>query len=203
MRIISQCFILIFLTIGPITGVYAQPETRIAGMFTWEWDERKTHLKEIHKDELSLRGLEAEFKKDYLGLGISSLFDFEKTEMDKWDFNWQGQFFIRYHLLGNSCLLDPFLEGAYGNYGTSGMDSVGETRLSLVPSAGAGLNLLLRDGFYLGTRLIYRADNDAVPGTVIPLSDVRRWQASITAGIRLGAEGNRSRRYYDRYFREY
>ncbi len=184
-------------------GLTALEETRISAVFTWEWDEKKDHLKDIRQDEMSLRGMDIEMKQEYLGFGMSGLIDFEETEENQWYFNWQGQIFIRYHLFGNSCLLDPYLEGSYGNFGKTGMTSDRELHLSLVPAAGAGVNLLLQDGFFLGSRLVYRIDNSAIPAAGISPLVVSRWQASLSAGVRLGGEDRHRRRYYDRYFKEY
>ena len=203
MRAVRTITFFLILLIAPASGLAALEETRIAGVFTWEWDEKKNHIREIHQDEMSLRGLDIEIKKEYLGFGISSLIDFEEREENLWFFNWQGQIFIRYHLLGNSCLLDPFLEGSYGNFGTSAVDSSQETELSLVPAAGAGLNLLLQDGFFLGSRLVYRVDSSAIPVSEVSPVDSSRWQASLFAGVRLGSQDRQRRRYYDRYFQEY
>ncbi len=196
--------VFVFILTLSASGVHAQTEVRLSGLMSWEWDEKKSRLQEIRKDELSLGGFEFEITGDYLGFGMDGLADFEQDAEDSWFLNWQGQFFIRYHLFGNDGLLDPYIEGAYGNSGITGLDgSARPAGLSLYSSAGAGLNLLLQDGFFMGARMNYRLEESAIPAADMGSIDMTNWQGAVFAGVRLGCEKSHRRRYYDRYFDEY
>ena len=182
----------------------ARSEARFTAMTAGEKAERISRIDDFEARDFGLGGLETELTGEYLGIGLDILGNFTQGKEKQWFFNWHGQLFLRYHLFGNDGLLDPFFEGAWGTAGTCGMsDNREEIQISLVPSIGAGVNLLLQKGFYLGGRLSYRPAANPVPLATLKTAEITPWQCTLFAGIRLGTPERRRHEYFDRYFRQY
>ncbi|MBN2353559.1 MAG: hypothetical protein JXD23_13380 [Spirochaetales bacterium] len=137
-------------------------------------------------------GLYWEVRFKHFGFGMTYLGRFIQQDTGlptagrTWFIDVIGTLDIRYHFLADS-FLDPFVEGGIGAAGRVSMthetyDCVLDMlSASIFARGGAGLGLNFKH-FHIGTKILYRFFQDAIPCVDLPSYDVSQFELSLFAG---------------------
>ncbi len=135
-------------------------------------------------------GLYWEMRIGHIGFGMTGLgrFTSQDTALPAggkiWYFDVLGTLDLRYHLLTGS-FIDPFAEVGFGAAGRAGLTTPDYVfdMISASIFAQAGVGLALRFGsVHVGTKILYRFFQDAVPCVDLPAYDVSQFELSLFAG---------------------
>jgi hypothetical protein len=174
-------FIILTISISTLT---AHDTIRTAGIMTWEKNSSSnTRPSDLNDEDKRYWGLDTETIHSQTGTGMDALVNFYTDDQEFSILDWQGQLFMRYHLIGARSFLDPYIEAGIGNAGTVRLGDGEELQMSLYPFISAGGHIVFHEGFYAGMRWSCRLDEWIIPGTVIPQPELAQYQVSFNVGF--------------------
>jgi hypothetical protein len=133
---------------------------------------------------------------DHVGLGGNYLVRFAQGDDQSWWLDWNASpLFARFHVLGASGFVDPFVGAAIASTGEvflgQGAQATRRLAISVFPQLQAGASVRL-DHLRLGCQLAYALGGSAIPATRIPAYELGRFQVQAFVGFSFGGRPRHS-----------